>query len=241
VRSPQRHATVAMEVLALLQGQVPDRPAGVTPSGQPLSLRRGRVGAIAATSVRLGAVGLLHVGSVCSGLGTRLYGRSTYLPGHSTPTSLTGGCDKGTDPTTRLTAGPRAAALSRKSGSARETEAGSAVVEFVLVSVVAVGLALAVAQLGLFLWERNALMGSLSEGVRVAATEGRTVADGRRVAIELLRRSAGGRVARAVSIEGVDAGGVVMLRAEGSLPSFLPGLPGMPVRMTARMHEEESL
>jgi Flp pilus assembly protein TadG len=74
----------------------------------------------------------------------------------------------------------------------RATERGSAVVEFVLVAVVAVVLALALAQLGLFLWERNALMGSLSEGARVAATEGRTVADGRRVAVELLRRVASG-------------------------------------------------
>jgi hypothetical protein len=122
-----------------------------------------------------------------------------------------------------------------------EPARGSVVVEFVLVAVVAVVLTLGLAQLALFLWERNALMGSLSEGVRVAATEGRTVADGRRVAIELLRRSAGGRVARAVPIEGVEAGGVVVLRAEGSLPSFVPGVPGLPVRMTARMHEEESL
>jgi hypothetical protein len=115
------------------------------------------------------------------------------------------------------------------------------VVEFVLVSVAAIGLTLAVAHLALFLWERNALMGSLSEGARVAATEGRTVADGRRVAIELLRRSAGGRVARAVPIDGVESDGMVVLRAEGTLPSFLPGLPGLPVRMTARMHEEEAL
>jgi hypothetical protein len=34
---------------------------------------------------------------------------------------------------------------------------------------------------------------------------------------------------------------VVVLRAEGTLPSFVPGVPGLPVRMTARMHEEESL
>jgi Flp pilus assembly protein TadG len=115
------------------------------------------------------------------------------------------------------------------------------VVEFVLVSVAAIGLTLAVAHLALFLWERNALMGSLSEGARVAATEGRTVADGRRVAIELLRRSAGGRVARAVPIDAVESDGLVVLRAEGTLPSFLPGLPGLPVRMTARMHEEEAL
>jgi Flp pilus assembly protein TadG len=114
------------------------------------------------------------------------------------------------------------------------------VVEFVLVSLVAVVLAMSLAQLGLFLWERNALMGSLSEGARVAATEGRTVADGRRLATELLRRSAGGRVAGAVPIEGVEAGGVVVLSAEGTLPSFVPGVPGLPVRITARMHEEEA-
>jgi len=120
-------------------------------------------------------------------------------------------------------------------------ECGAAVVEFVLVAVVAVALAMAVAQLGLFLWERNALMGSLSEGARVAATEGRTVADGRRVAIELLRRSAGARVAGAVPIKGAESGGLVVLHAEGRLPSFVPGVPGLPVRMTARMHEEESL
>ena len=121
------------------------------------------------------------------------------------------------------------------------TQGGAAVVEFVLVSLVAVGLAMSLAQLGLFLWERNALMGSLSEGARVAATEGRTVADGRRLATELLRRSAGGRVASAVPIEGVEAGGVVVLSAQGTLPSFVPGVPGLPVRMTARMHEEEAL
>jgi TadE-like protein len=120
-------------------------------------------------------------------------------------------------------------------------EGGAAVVEFVLVSVVALVLAMSVAQLGLFLWERNALMGSLSEGVRVAAAEGRTVADGRRVAAELLRRSAGGRVADAVPIGGVEADGLVVLRAEGTLPSFVPGVPGLPVRMNARMHEEEAL
>jgi Flp pilus assembly protein TadG len=120
-------------------------------------------------------------------------------------------------------------------------ERGAAVVEFVLVAVVAVALAMSLAQLGLFLWERNALMGSLSEGARVAATEGRSVADGQRVATELLRRSAGGRVAGAVPIEGARDGGMVVLRAEGTLPSFVPGVPGLPVRMTARMHEEERL
>jgi Flp pilus assembly protein TadG len=131
--------------------------------------------------------------------------------------------------------------LSEPRAGGRASERGSAVVEFVLVSVVAVVLAMSLAQLGLFLWERNALMGSLSEGARVAATEGRSVADGQRVASELLRRAAGDRVAGAVPIEGTETAGVVVLRAEGTLPSFVPGVPGLPVRMTARMHEEETL
>ena len=131
--------------------------------------------------------------------------------------------------------------MSERRAGVRGAEGGAAVVEFVLVSAVAVVLAMSLAQLGLFLWERNALMGSLSEGARVAATEGRTVDDGRRVAAELLRRSAGGRVADAVPIEGTEIAGVVVLRAEGTLPSFVPGVPGLPVRMTARMHEEERL
>ena len=114
-------------------------------------------------------------------------------------------------------------------------------VEFLLVTVVAVGVALAVAQLGLFLWERNALMGSLSEGARVAAAEGRTVGEGQRVAVQLWRRSVGGRVARAVSVQGAEVGGVVVLRAEGTLPSLVPGVPGLPVRMVARMSKEERL
>jgi TadE-like protein len=120
--------------------------------------------------------------------------------------------------------------LSESPRSPWAAEGGAAVVEFVLVSAVAVALTMALAQLGLFLWERNALMGSLSEGTRVAATEGRTVDDGRRVATELLHRAIGGRVA-----------GAVLIQAEGTLPSFVPGVPGLPVRMTARMHEEESL
>jgi Flp pilus assembly protein TadG len=115
------------------------------------------------------------------------------------------------------------------------------VVEFALVSAVALTLALAAAQLALFLWERNVVMGSLSEGVRVAATEGRTVAEGRRVATELLRRSAGGRAARAVQVSGRQDDGVVVFRAQGNLPSLVPGMPGLAVRMTARMHKEESL
>jgi hypothetical protein len=48
-------------------------------------------------------------------------------------------------------------------------------------------------------------------------------------------------VARAVSIEGEARGGLVVLWAEGTLPSLVPGVPGLPVRMTVRMQAEEAL
>ncbi len=114
-------------------------------------------------------------------------------------------------------------------------------VEFALVAPLAVAVALAVAQFALFLYERNVVMGSLSEGARVAAASGRTVADGERAARRLLHESLGGRVAAAVPVRGARQSGLVVLRAEGTLPSFVPGVPGLPVRMTAAMHKEEGL
>jgi hypothetical protein len=118
---------------------------------------------------------------------------------------------------------------------------GSAVVEFALVAPLAVAVALAVAQLALFLYERNVVMGSLSEGARIAAVEGRTVADGERSARELLQQSLGGRVATAVPVRGTVDNGLVVLRADGVLPSFVPLVPGLSVSMTASMHKEERL
>jgi Flp pilus assembly protein TadG len=121
------------------------------------------------------------------------------------------------------------------------SERGSAVVEFALVAVVAVSLTLAVVQFALFLYERNVVLGAVAEGARVAAAYGRGVADGERVAGTLVRQAVGERVAAAVRIEGAVAGDQVVFRAAGELPSFVPGVPGLPVRMTVAMHEEERL
>jgi Flp pilus assembly protein TadG len=115
------------------------------------------------------------------------------------------------------------------------------VVEFALVAPLAVLLALAVAQFALFLYERNVVMGSLSEGARVAAASGRTVLDGERAAGDLLREALGGRVAVAVPVRGSVESGLVVLRADATLPSFVPGVPGLEVHMTAAMHREEGL
>ena len=120
-------------------------------------------------------------------------------------------------------------------------ESGSAVVEFVLVMVIALVFTLAVVQLALFLFERNVLIGSLAEGARVGAAAGRTVGDGQSRAAELLSQSVGGLVASSVTITGQSSGGLVVLHAAGTLPSFLPFVPGLPVRLTASMHKEELL
>lgn len=114
-------------------------------------------------------------------------------------------------------------------------------VEFALVAPLAVLLALAVAQFALFLYERNVVMGSLSEGARVAAASGRTVLDGERAAGNLLREALGGRIAAVVPIRGGVESGLVVLRADATLPSFVPGVPGLEVHMTAAMHKEEGL
>lgn len=101
--------------------------------------------------------------------------------------------------------------------------------------------ALAVAQFALFLYERNVVMGSLSEGTRVAATSGRSIADGQRAAGKLLREALGRRIAASVPVRGAVESGLVVLRADATLPSFVPGLPGLHVHMTAAMHKEEDL
>src|SRR6266542_3787577 len=123
----------------------------------------------------------------------------------------------------------------------RSREDGSAVVEFALVAPLAVMVALAVAQFALFLFERNVVMGSLSEGARVAAASGRTVADGERAARNLLREALGGRIALIVQVHGAVESGLVVLRADATLPSLVPGVPGLEVHMTATMHKEEDL
>ncbi|HZD67756.1 MAG TPA: TadE/TadG family type IV pilus assembly protein [Actinomycetes bacterium] len=120
-------------------------------------------------------------------------------------------------------------------------EGGSAVVEFALVAPLAILVALAVAQFALFLYERNVVMGSLSEGARVAATSGRTVADGQRAAANLVREALGRRIAATVLVRGGVENGLVVLRSDASLASFVPGLPGLRVHMTAAMHKEEDL
>jgi hypothetical protein len=142
--------------------------------------------------------------------------------------------------TSAVDRGPRTGPPRRRPAG-RAAEAGSAVVEFSLVAPLAILIALAVAQFALFLYERNVVMGSLSEGARMAATAGRTVADGQRAAGNLLRQTLGRRIAADVPVQGAVDGGLVVLRADATLPSLVPGLPGLRIHLTAAMHKEEDL
>lgn len=120
-------------------------------------------------------------------------------------------------------------------------ERGSAVVEFALVAPLAIVVLLVVAQFALFLYERNLVMGSLAEGVRAAAATGRSISDGQLAAAKLLRESLGGRLARTVELRGAIEDGRTVLRADATLPAFVPGMPGLRVHMTAAMHKEGDL
>jgi hypothetical protein len=115
------------------------------------------------------------------------------------------------------------------------------VVEFAMVAPLAIVVTLAVAQFALFLYERNVVMGSLSEGARVAASTGRSISDGQLAAARLLRESLGDRFARAVVVQGAVEDGLAVLRTDAALPSFVPGLSGLRIHMTASMHREDDL
>ena len=110
-----------------------------------------------------------------------------------------------------------------------------------MVAPLAIVMALAVAQSALFLYERNVVMGSLSEGARVAASTGRSISDGQLAAARLLRESLGAQVANAVVVRGAVENGLAVLRTDATLPSFVPGLPGLHIQMTASMHREDDL
>ena len=119
------------------------------------------------------------------------------------------------------------------------SERGSAVVDFVLVSVIVVPLFLGVLQVGLFLHVRNTMTAAASDGARLAATADRDPADG----VDRTRRMLDGVVADRLvesvtadetSIEGQPA---VELTVHGHLPAL--GLWGPSIDFTVRGHAIE--
>lgn len=121
-------------------------------------------------------------------------------------------------------------------------EDGSAVVDFVLVSVLVVVLFLVVLQVGLALHVRNVLVASAAEGARYAANADRGAADGERRTRQAVASALSQRVADRMTYtvsEVIGPGGatVVEVRVHGPLPVVL--LPAVPFTLTVRGHALE--
>jgi len=119
-------------------------------------------------------------------------------------------------------------------------DSGSAVVEFVLVSVLVVVLALAVIQLGLALFIRNSLVSAAGEGARFAAAADRSPEDGaqhtRALISQTLPDSYDDQVfAGYTMVDGVQA---VEVEVRASLPVFGWLGPSGALRVTGHAMEE---
>lgn len=97
-------------------------------------------------------------------------------------------------------------------------ESGSAVVDFVLVSVLVCSLFLAVFQVGLALHVRNTLIACAAEGARFGARADTTPADGAARARGLITASLSSRWAQGVSASERPVGGVRVVQVDVSAP-----------------------
>nr|WP_256461049.1 TadE/TadG family type IV pilus assembly protein [Agromyces larvae] len=106
-------------------------------------------------------------------------------------------------------------------------ERGSAVAEFVLVSILLTTLALAVVQLALALHVRNTLLDAAAEGARYAAIAGTTDGEGAERTRDLIAAALGDAYGRDISVERTDdgAGPTVAVTVRATLP--VVGLLGL--------------
>ena len=111
----------------------------------------------------------------------------------------------------------------------RHGQRGSAVVDFVLVLVVLLPLALAVVQLALVLYVRNTVAAAASEAARYAATLGHTPADGQQRFRDQLSGALPGRYADAVTADRttLDGAPAVEVTVRVSVPALGLGGPGV--------------
>jgi Flp pilus assembly protein TadG len=123
-------------------------------------------------------------------------------------------------------------------------ERGSAVVEFVLVSVLIVVLMLAVLQVAVYVHVRNVVTASAQEGARYAANADVPVADGAARTSEIVAAATTEGTAAGLtctSTEEVDDTGLrlVVVRCSGAVPTLLAGLGDLlPVDVTGRAVKE---
>lgn len=129
---------------------------------------------------------------------------------------------------------------SRRSPAERRDEDGSAVVDFVLVSLVLVPLVLGLIQVGLVLHVRNTLASAATEGARYGATIDRTPADAVARTRAQIRGAVADRFAEGVSATSRSVGGVptVVVTVRAAVPPLGLWGPGVGLSVTGHGVEE---
>ena len=129
-------------------------------------------------------------------------------------------------------------------GVLSDGERGSAVVEFVLVSLLIMMLLLAVLQVAVYVHVRNVVTASAQEGARYAANADVESGVGAARTVEVVGRATSDQTAKGLvcsSTEEVDGTGLrlVVVRCSGSVPSLLAALGNfLPLHVTGRAVKE---
>ncbi|PRY51106.1 TadE-like protein [Geodermatophilus tzadiensis] len=125
-----------------------------------------------------------------------------------------------------------------------DVERGSAVVDFVLVSVLIVVLLLAVLQVAVYVHVRNVVVAGAQEGARFAANADVSVSEAPGRTLAVVARATSARTAAGLvcsAAEEVEASGLtlVTVRCAGAVPTLLAGLGDvLPLEVTGRAVEE---
>jgi Flp pilus assembly protein TadG len=125
-------------------------------------------------------------------------------------------------------------------------ERGSAVVDFVMVSILIVTLLLAVLQVAVYVHVRNVVTASAQEGARYAANADVDSAVGAARTVEVVARATSVQTAEGLSCtsgEEVDTSGLtlVVVRCSGSVPALLASLGNLlPLEVTGRAVKESA-
>ncbi|MCU1588724.1 MAG: uncharacterized protein JWN31_2217 [Frankiales bacterium] len=126
---------------------------------------------------------------------------------------------------------------------AADQEAGAAVVDFVLVTVLLLFLFLLVFQVGVFFHVRNVVAASAAEGARYGAAANRSPAQGAVRAQEVIAGALGQRVSRHIrcsspGVVTVAGAAVVEVVCVGSMPVVLGPSPRLTIRVRGHALEE---
>ena len=127
---------------------------------------------------------------------------------------------------------------------ADDGERGSAVVDFVMVSILIVTLLLAVLQVAVYVHVRNVVTASAQEGARYAANADVASSSCAARTVEVVARATSDQTAQGLactSAEEVDRSGLtlVVVRCSGSVPALLASLGNLlPLEVTGRAVKE---